>query len=169
MVHLDGEAYFEVKRNEKKPFIVQTSKGDIEVLGTKFNVEAYTSSPKLVTSLMEGSVKFSAGARSIVLKPLQKVLLTDGIMLLSNITSLDDYTWRDGLMSFTNASFEELMEKFEKYYGYKIIIENQKVKNLRRSGKFRLSDGINYALDVLKKDMNFSYTRDITDSIITIK
>ena len=150
MVHLDGEAYFEVKRNEKKPFIVQTSKGDIEVLGTKFNVEAYTSSPKLV-------------------KPLQKVLLTDGIMLLSNITSLDDYTWRDGLMSFTNASFEELMEKFEKYYGYKIIIENQKVKNLRRSGKFRLSDGINYALDVLKKDMNFSYTRDITDSIITIK
>ena len=72
-------------------------------------------------------------------------------------------------MSFTNASFEELMEKFEKYYGYKIIIENQKVKNLRRSGKFRLSDGINYALDVLKKDMNFSYTRDITDSIITIK
>ncbi|MGG6495313.1 UNVERIFIED_CONTAM: FecR domain-containing protein, partial [Bacteroidetes bacterium 56_B9] len=95
-----GEAYFEVKRNEKKPFIVQTSKGDIEVLGTKFNVEAYTSSPKLVTSLMEGSVKFSAGARSIVLKPLQKVLLTDGIMLLSNITSLDDYTWRDGLMSF---------------------------------------------------------------------
>ena len=169
MVHLDGEAYFEVKRNEKKPFIVQTSKGDIEVLGTKFNVEAYTSSPKLVTSLMEGSVKFSAGARSIVLKPLQKVLLTDGIMLLSNITSLDDYTWRDGLMSFTNASFEELMEKFEKYYGYKIIIENQKVKNLRRSGKFRLSDGINYALYVLKKDMNFSYTRDITDSIITIK
>ena len=118
---------------------------------------------------MEGSVKFSAGARSIVLKPLQKVLLTDGIMLLSNITSLDDYTWRDGLISFTNASFEELMEKFEKYYGYKIIIENQKVKNLRRSGKFRLSDGINYALDVLKKDMNFSYTRDITDSIITIK
>lgn len=118
MVHLDGEAYFEVKRNEKKPFIVQTSKGDIEVLGTKFNVEAYTSSPKLVTSLMEGSVKFSAGARSIVLKPLQKVLLTDGIMLLSNITSLDDYTWRDGLMSFTNASFEELMEKFEKYYSY---------------------------------------------------
>ena len=158
-----------MKRNEKKPFIVQTSKGDIEVLGTKFNVEAYTSSPKLVTSLMEGSVKFSAGARSIVLKPLQKVLLTDGIMLLSNITSLDDYTWRDGLISFTNASFEELMEKFEKYYGYKIIIENQKVKNLRRSGKFRLSDGINYALDVLKKDMNFSYTRDITDSIITIK
>jgi len=169
IVNLDGEAYFEVKRNEKKPFIVQTSKGNIEVLGTKFNVEAYGSSSKLVTSLMEGSVKFSAGVHSVVLSPLQKIQLTDRGMQLSTITSLDDYTWREGLISFTDASFEELMEKFEKYYGYKIIIENQKVRKLRRSGKFRLSDGINYALDVLKKDMNFSYTRDITDSIITIK
>lgn len=168
-VRLDGEAYFEVKRNEQKPFIVQTSKGDIEVLGTKFNVEAYASSSKLVTSLMEGSVKLTAGTRTTVLVPLQKALLMDNEIRVSAITNLDDYAWRDGLISFTNATFGELMEKFEKYYGYRIVIENEKVKQLRRSGKFRLSDGINYALDVLKKDMNFSYTRDKTDSVITIK
>lgn len=169
IVRLDGEAYFEVKRNEQKPFIVQTSKGDIEVLGTKFNVEAYASSSKLVTSLMEGSVKLTAGTRTAVLVPLQKALLVDNEIRLSAITNLDDYAWREGLISFTNATFGELMEKFEKYYGYKIVVENEKVKQLRRSGKFRLSDGINYALDVLKKDMKFSYTRDKTDSVITIK
>ena len=54
---LDGEAYFEVSHNTEKPFVVQTSKCNVEVLGTKFNVEAYSDSEDFNAALMEGSVK----------------------------------------------------------------------------------------------------------------
>ena len=56
-VILDGEAYFEVAHNEKSPFVVHTSTLDVEVLGTKFNVEAYSARKIFETSLMEGRVK----------------------------------------------------------------------------------------------------------------
>ena len=88
----------------------------------------------------------------------------DGLKV-TRIENMDEYSWRNGLITFTDASFEELMWKFEKHYGYKIVIENHKLNNYRCSGKFRLSDGINYALNVL----DFSYERDMTDTVITIK
>lgn len=77
-VKLDGEGYFEVKHDRKSPFVVHTQKCDIEVLGTKFNVEAYSDSEEFSTSLMEGSVKVtdnSATSASVLLKPSQEVHL----------------------------------------------------------------------------------------------
>ena len=61
------------------------------------------------------------------------------------------------------------MQKFEKHYGYKILVDNTGLNAYRCTGKFRLSDGINYALDVLRKSVDFSYEKDITDSLIVIK
>lgn len=169
VVYLDGEAYFEVKENKQKPFIVKTSKGEIRVLGTKFNVEAYSKEDKFITSLMEGAVALQAGKRNILLKPLQMATLDKDGLKVARIENMDEYSWRNGLITFTDASFEELMRKFEKHYGYKIVVENRNLNTYRCSGKFRLSDGINYALNVLKETLDFSYERDMTDSVITIK
>lgn len=72
-VQLDGEGYFEVSRNEEVPFVVETSKADVEVLGTKFNIEAYASGYRFETALIEGSVHVrSASGDSVVLDPHQK-------------------------------------------------------------------------------------------------
>ena len=169
VVYLDGEAYFEVKENKKKPFIVKTTKGEIRVLGTKFNVEAYSKENKFITSLIEGSVALQVGKKNILLKPLQMATLNKDGLKVTRIENMDEYSWRNGLITFTDASFEELMWKFEKHYGYKIVIKNHKLNNYRCSGKFRLSDGINYALNVLKETLDFSYERDMTDTVITIK
>lgn len=169
VVYLDGEAYFEVKENKHKPFIVKTSKGEIRVLGTKFNVDAYSSGDKFVTSLMEGSVALQAGEKNILLKPLQMAALSKTGLKVTQIKNMDEYSWRNGLITFTDASFEELLQKFEKHYGYKIVVKNPNLNTYRCSGKFRLSDGINYALDVLKESLDFTYEREITDSVITIK
>ena len=76
-ITLDGEAYFEVTHNEDKPFVVQTNKCNVEVLGTKFNVEAYSDSEDFCTSLMEGSVRVSDKrnpSETLVLAPNQQVL-----------------------------------------------------------------------------------------------
>lgn len=169
VVHIDGEAYFEVKSNKHKPFIVKTSRGEIRVLGTKFNVDAYSGGDKFVTSLMEGSIALQAGTENVVLKPLQMATLNETSLKVTQIENMDEYSWKEGLMTFTDASFEELMQKFEKYYGYKIVVKSNHLNAYRCSGKFRLSDGINYALNVLKETLDFTYERDMTDSVITIK
>ncbi len=167
---VDGEAYFEVSTNKKKPFMVETFLGTIEVLGTCFNVEAYSTSRRFVTSLMEGSVQLTSREQTVVLKPDQMAIIETGERLtVKKITDFEEYSWREGLISFTDASFEEIMKKFEKHYGYEIRILNEKVKEYRCSGKFRLSDGVNYALEVLKEDVDFTYERNKQQSVITIK
>ncbi|MCD8080139.1 MAG: FecR domain-containing protein, partial [Bacteroides sp.] len=167
---VDGEAYFEVSTNKKKPFVVETFLGTIEVLGTCFNVEAYSTSRRFVTSLMEGSVQLTSREQTVVLKPDQMAIVEAGERLtIKKITDFEEYSWREGLISFTDASFEEIMKKFEKHYGYEIRILNEKVKEYRCSGKFRLSDGVSYALEVLKEDVDFTYERNKQQSVITIK
>lgn len=171
-ISLKGEAYFEVERNESKPFVVKTEKFDIEVLGTKFNVEAYPGIDKFETSLMHGSVKVTSQAypaKSVILKPDQKISLEKGILKVSNIDNYDQYRWKEGLICFTNESFVNIMKSFEKYYGMKIIIYKKSILETRFTGKFRQSDGMDYALRILQKNIDFNYERDEEKSTIYIR
>lgn len=169
---LDGEAYFEVTHNAHKPFIVQTSKCNVEVLGTKFNVEAYSNSADFCTSLMEGSVKVWSKlnpAEKLVLSPNHQTSLVDGHLQTKLITDFDLFRWKEGLICFRNMNFNELMVRFEKCYGIHIVIENEKLNRYVCSGKFRISDGIDKALRILQKDAGYRFVRSKDDSIIYIK
>lgn len=168
-IKLDGEAYFEVAHNAKKPFIVETAKGYVEVLGTKFNLEAYSDNNSFVTSLMEGSVKVTSGTNELVIKPDQMAVLEHGRLKASSIEDYNVYRWKEGLICFRNETFVNIMAKFETCYGVTIKIENEKVQNLRYTGKFRQSDGISYALRVLQKDVKFIFERNEDNQIIYIK
>lgn len=169
VVKIDGEAYFEVAHNKKKPFIVETAKGNVEVLGTKFDVEAYSENNSFVTSLMEGSVKVVSDGQELVLKPEQMSYIHNGELKVAPIEDYNMYKWREGLISFKDTSFPSIMSKFEKCYGVTIKIENPRVVNYRCTGKFRQSDGVLYALRVLQKDVRFSFERDENNHIIYIK
>ena len=126
-VKLDGEAYFQVAKNASKPFIVQTSKGDVEVLGTKFNVESYSDDNTFTTALMEGAVKVTAGGYQCNLKPNQMAYLKDGKIRVAPIEDYNPYRWREGIISFKNETFPDIIHEFEKYYGVEFRIENKAV------------------------------------------
>jgi ferric-dicitrate binding protein FerR (iron transport regulator) len=171
-VFLDGEAYFEVAPDEKKPFVVCAKKYDIHVLGTKFNVEAYSFHPGFVVSLMEGSLNISSktdSGQSLLLKPRQLAYVENGALVSVPITDYNPYRWREGLICFDNILFPELMQLFEKYYAIEIHIENDLVKKYVCTGKFRQSDGIDYALNILRKDITFEYEREENSHSIHIK
>lgn len=168
-VQLNGEAYFEVARNTEKPFIVETSKGNVEVLGTKFNLEAYADNNSFVTSLMEGSVKVTSGTEERFIKPDEMAVLERGSLRVTPIEDYNVYRWKEGLICFKDETFVNIMSKFETCYGVTIKIENPKLSNSRYSGKFRQSDGISYALRVLQKDVKFTFERDEDNPIIYIK
>ena len=172
LVKLDGEAYFEVARNEKKPFIVQTDKYNIEVLGTKFDVESYSESESFETALMEGSVKISSltdANESLMLTPYNKAYLYEGKLRVMPVDDCNSYRWREGLICFKNETFASIMKEFEKYYGINIHITNLQVQKYLYTGKFRQTDGVDYALRVLQKDIKFAYERDDDKHIIYIK
>lgn len=144
-ISLDGEAYFEVTHKGGKPFVVRTDKCNVEVLGTKFNVEAYSDSEDFCTSLMEGSVRVSdkkKPSESLVLAPNQQVSWINGHLQSKPIADFDPFRWKEGLICFKSMHFKELMSRFEKCYGIHIIIENPKLADYICSGKFRISDGM---------------------------
>ena len=171
VVILKGEAYFDVAKDEKHPFIVQTEKYDVEVLGTQFNVSAYPGEEEFETALMQGSVKINLQAdpdKSIRLVPDQKAVLKDGKLEVKKLDDYDSYRWKEGLICFKDESFLGVMECFEKYYGVQIIINNKDALKYYYTGKFRQADGIDYALNILQKDINIKYKKTNDGSIIHI-
>ena len=169
-VFLDGEAYFEVTKNEKKPFIVKTGQGDIHVTGTTFNVEAYSKFNSFETSLFEGGVDICKNESKLVsLLPNQKSVLVDNKLLVSKITDRDEYLWRDGLIAFKSKELEEILLTLEKYFDVDIQILTDKLPQHTYTGKFRQSDGVDYALRVLQRSIRFNYERDEETGTIYIK
>lgn len=161
-VELDGEGYFEVAHNARKPFVVQTSKADVEVLGTKFNIDAYASGSNFEAALFEGSIRLYEpdGDADVVLRPDQKASLTDDGFRVEPLGDRNVYLWRDGIICFRDASFGEIMEKFEKYFGVEIIVNNPQLRERNYTGKFRQIDGLDYALEVLNRDASFMVVHD---------
>lgn len=169
---LDGEGYFEVAKNENKPFVVKTEKYDIEVLGTKFNVEAYNCNYSFSAALMEGSIKISDNTNSsntTWLQPLQKADHVNGHLVIESIKNYDIYRWKEGLLCFEHITFNDLMKEFEKTYDIQIINENKNLDNYICSGKFRISDGVDFILHVLQRDVRFSFHRNENNTTIYIK
>ena len=170
-VELEGEAYFEVAHNAEQPFIVNTYASDIEVLGTRFSVNADEENQIFTTVLVEGSVRVSAGeTQQLVMKPGEKVVMNHGRLETLESFEDSDIYWKDGLVDISDISFADLMKKFEKAFGVRIVIDSPEVPQLDiAAGEVRVSDGINYSLDLLKNFADFTYRRDYKTGTIHIR
>lgn len=171
-VYLDGEAYFEVSANEKHPFIVNTPEGGVKVTGTTFNVLAYSKYGKFETSLFEGAVGVylkNSEEEMIDIKPTQKTVFKDGKLEVANIDDYDEFLWRRGLIAFNNKQLKEILAVLEQYFDTEIHIDATSLPDNTYTGKFRQSDGIDYALRVLQTSIHFTYERDNEKQIIHIK
>lgn len=170
-VRLEGEGYFEVKRNEQSPFVVQTSQMDIKVLGTEFNVSAYPESPDFGVALLKGKVELNAANKKIsyTMKPNELFQYKEGKYTASTITEMDYFKWKEGLICFHNQTIAEIMDKLSLYFDIKIEIRNRKFLNERYTGKFRTKDGVEQVLKVLQLEHKFTYQKDNELNKITIK
>lgn len=113
-VELTGEAYFEVAKNKEKPFIVTVNDTKIEVLGTQFNVNAYTS--MINTTLVEGSVKLNHKDKEVVLKPGQSGINTNDRLIVRNADVEEITAWKNGYFVFRDESIQSIMEKISRWY-----------------------------------------------------
>jgi ferric-dicitrate binding protein FerR (iron transport regulator) len=171
-IELDGEAYFEVSRDENTPFIVHTDQCDVEVLGTTFNVDAYNHSGYFSVALIEGSVRLTGRINPhapLTLLPCHKADFVDGALNVTPIDDYDVYRWREGLLCFKDMNITELFQRLEKCYDVKIVIQNNTLSGHAFSGKLRISDGIDNALRILQKDAKYTFVRDTETDVIYIK
>ena len=170
-VSLKGEAYFDVSKDVEHPFVVQTKKCDIKVLGTEFNVRVNEaeSDCEFSAALLEGSIELTNKMEpgpSIRLAPMQKAEWTGGKMVVESIRNLDDYRWKEGLICFEDIRFADLMKRFEKTYDIRIVIQNKSLHDYKCSGKCRVSDGVDFILQVLQRSTRFTFSRSDDNTII---
>ena len=170
-VLLKGEAFFNVASNKDIPFVVQTDRYEVEALGTQFDVEAYPDQDVFEATLMSGSIKIASqidAGQTMVLEPEYKVCITEGRWQVEKVDDFGPYRWKEGLICFKDEAFGDIMKSFEKYYGIKIYVRNQKVMDYSFTGKFRQADGVDYALRILQKDIHFVYEKDVDEQVIYI-
>ncbi|MBC5621324.1 FecR family protein [Butyricimonas hominis] len=145
-VVLSGEAFFEVARDENKPFIVETSRMDVKVLGTRFNVNAYTDNEMVSTTLVDGSVEVASGTQKpITLVPGEQAYGEAGELEKREVNVRLYTSWIDGRFMFNNVELEEIAKQISRWYDVEIFFTNENVKKIRFTGgmvKFKPLDDL---------------------------
>jgi ferric-dicitrate binding protein FerR (iron transport regulator) len=148
-ITVDGEAYLQVAKDENRPFILHTSRGSVQVLGTTFNINTYEAG-RVKVSLVEGAVAFASADKKTVLKPGQAVTYveTEG----SDVTTLNEneLLWIKGRYKLDNTPMTEITKVLPRWYGVQVVIDNQKTAQKRFTGTILKSEPIQEFLDAIK-------------------
>lgn len=162
-VELEGEGYFEVKRNEKIPFYVMTKDLQLQVLGTKFNFRDYPEDHEVVVSLLEGKVELNnmlKKEKEAFLAPNERAILnkSNGLMTVESVTASNASQWTDGYLFFDEELLPDIVKELERSYNVKIHIANDSLNNFRFYGNFvRREQSIQEVLDALASTEKIHY------------
>ena len=139
-VYLDGEAFFDVTEDKKKPFIVHTSALAIKVLGTAFNVKSFSADATIETTLVRGKVQIDTRTNDndIILLPNQQaVYVKDSkqVILENQVVAQDYASWKSGKLYFKDETFRAITQELERWYDVKIHVENERSWECRFSAQ----------------------------------
>lgn len=170
LVTLNGEAYFSVKRNAEKPFIVTTQQLSVKVLGTRFNVKAYPGDELITTTLTSGKVEINAiSQQPQILSPNEQLTYDKNTsnIRISEVNAADAESWITGKLIFSNATSEEIFRTLERRYD--IVVDNQidTSASKRYTVKFLKGESVDKILDILSDIIGFNYQQDGNKVIIT--
>jgi ferric-dicitrate binding protein FerR (iron transport regulator) len=166
-VELTGEGYFEVSkvhsaRGIRIPFVVDTPTESVEVLGTRFNINAYEDEAVVKTTLLEGSVRVSikegedqSADGSLLLVPDQQSVLTGDKLILHKVNAEEIMAWKDGYFSFDHADVKTIMRQLARWYDLEVVYEGEVSPNTY-SGKVYRNMNLSKVLEVLSfSQVNF--------------
>lgn len=164
-VRLEGEAYFEVAKDKKRPFVVESRNQVVTVLGTHFNINSYRNERAVKTALLEGSVKVNpvTGYGNImkdierVLKPGQQSSLDGKHVIEVEEANLDEVlAWKDGFFRFNGENVQSIMRKLSRWYDIEVVYEGDMSTEVYY-GKVSRSKNISAVLKVLEKSQGVHF------------
>jgi ferric-dicitrate binding protein FerR (iron transport regulator) len=165
-VFLEGEAYFEVARNEEQPFIVNAAEMGIKVLGTHFNVSAYATDKNIETVLLEGSIALSnhksllPGTNEVLLQPYQRATFNKenkDIKVFDEPDADIFIVWTEGLLQFSQGNLQSVFTKLERYYNIKIDTPKDFPSSEVITGKLDLKESLEDVMIALSDVANLDY------------
>ena len=141
-VKLNGEGYFDVARDEEKPFIVETGKEiQIKVLGTEFNLQSFSSDDIVQVSLISGSVEISRNGVadfSYIMHPSERFTcnVSNWEMKVETLKSITGVEWMSNKLVFMDTTLKEVARQISNHFGVQVIIEEEGLNSIRFSGSF---------------------------------
>ncbi|MFD2555511.1 FecR family protein [Sphingobacterium tabacisoli] len=155
-VKMTGEVYFEIAKLQKQdksgrvPFFVETANQEIQVLGTEFNVNAYTDEPAIRTTLIEGSVRIATnnGVDNVLLKPGQQALLTEGF-IVKTCAVQQEIAWKNGDFVFQGESLDNILRQLSRWYDIEIQCPSH-LGNLRFNGMVARSKPLSTVVEIIQ-------------------
>lgn len=171
IVSLDGEAYFKVSKNRQKPFRVKANGITVSVLGTHFNVNAYSADSLAETTLLEGSVAISDSTygKKVILKPHETAVYrksTGTITLHPEEDADNEISWCKGILSFDNAPMGEVARRLSHHFHTTVQVETESLRNYRLNARFKQNETLEEILDMLAPIGGFTYEQKEPDVII---
>lgn len=180
-VTFEGEGFFEVKSDSMHPFVVATPQMKVRVLGTAFNLKAYTDDPVVETSLLHGKVEVLSKDEKYTystLKPLEKFVLekvSDDKADLNEAkpqmevlpvqfidpanTAPVDVAWKEGKFAFISTTFTDVAREIKRRYGVELVFLNKEVAEYKYSAAFE-QESVAEILHALKLVKSFSYRKE---------
>jgi transmembrane sensor len=171
-VFLNGEAWFQVTKDKKRPFVVHTGFYDVNVTGTEFNVNAYNQDNEIVTTLVEGSVLITSTGQfrinaDISLDPGQQLVFNRDQLEVKKKNVEPKYftSWKDNKLVFINMSLEDLVILLERKYGVDIKVADKSLLSYHYDGTIK-NESILEIMELLKMTLPIQYK--VVDQTIEI-
>lgn len=171
-VELTGEAFFEVTRNEKIPFLVESGEQVIKVLGTEFNISSYKEKSQIYTTLVKGSVEIFLKDKPEInqrLVPNEQSIVNkiDGHISKRKVETYQFIAWKEGRFVFENQNLGEIMHTLSKWYNVDIVFARAELKDIRFTGNLQRYANFSEMLKKIQKTNEVEFV--IENKQITIK
>ena len=162
-VELKGEAFFDVRKNPEKAFIIHTEKAEVKVLGTSFYVKASEQADQTQVYVLSGKVSLAAGENPeerVILNPGETGLLdqTDLSLKVKEEVDINDLAWKSKNLIFNKTELQQVVKVLENYFSAEISVENPSLLQCRFSSSFQ-DPSIEEVLEVLKVALNLRVSK----------
>ena len=155
-VRLKGEAYFDIIKDEHKPFIVEVGNKEVRVLGTQFNISDYEGS--FVATLVSGKVRVRVGQAGYVLDPSMQMRVESGRVVIDSVNIREFTAWKDGLFIFKKKRLQEVLDILSRWYDVDVFYQNLELQGLHFTGTIQRHSNIVEVLKFLEKTDMVKFT-----------
>ena len=166
-VYIDGEAYFDVKKDKERPFIVSGTNFSVEVLGTSFNVMTYGEEMESNVTLVSGRIKMHAADTTLQVYPGQQVVLArDHEIIVRKVDVSSVISWLNLRLTFKKEKLATIMRKLSRWYKVDVVYKEPSVKEALYSGTIPYNISLEELFVLLNKTTNIEFT--LNDGVIFI-
>lgn len=176
-VYLEGEAFFEVTKNARQPFVVHTSLVNVKVLGTKFNLKAYSDEDHIEASLFEGKINLVLNDPSVKsqvekeVEPSQSFVYSKiNHQLAANKFPKDEINgWKNNRLIFKDDTFSNLVQKVERWYDVKVVYDEKLFNDRRLTVELYEGERLERLMEIISLTLSVDYKYEKGEIILTPK